>query len=547
MKRSKILAIAAMVLAAGTIFLSDSSAVKADVPKDTLIQEGVYIGGIDVSGMTAEQATTAVDAYVAGLQEQWITLAGPKDVLKYQWKDLGLTAKTSVAVQEAVSIGNTGNMIKRFMDLQDLEKENHVIDMGLSIDKQLTGNKIYNKRSKIDIKAMDNGLKKENGKFVYVPGQEGNEVDIIVAVNNLNEWVGTEWELAVVEDTKFTLDSVVSQPRGSEEELAVVKDILGSFATNYSLVSTPSRAKNVENGTRKINGAILYPGDEFSFYEFVVPFTKENGYELDGSYENGEVVQTYGGGICQVVTTLYNAALRAELEITQRFNHSMIVNYVPPGGDAAIAGTYKNLKFKNNYDFPIYIEGICVNGDVKFNIYGQETRPANRVVTFESEVLSKNDPDTEFTLSADEPIGSFIQTRSEHIGYVARFWKIVTVDGVRESKTQINKSTYKTSCRKVTIGTKGATAEQMAALHAVLATKDDAQIQAVVEGFLLPPEPETPVTPDTGATTPDAGTTPESGSDGSAGTTDSEATGTGEEGSETGNSETGNTGDNSNE
>ena len=146
MKRSKILAIAAMVLAAGTIFLSDSSAVKADVPKDTLIQEGVYIGGIDVSGMTAEQATTAVDAYVAGLQEQWITLAGPKDVLKYQWKDLGLTAKTSVAVQEAVSIGNTGNMIKRFMDLQDLEKENHVIDMGLSIDKQLTGNKIYNKR-----------------------------------------------------------------------------------------------------------------------------------------------------------------------------------------------------------------------------------------------------------------------------------------------------------------------------------------------------------------------------------------------------------------
>ena len=200
MKKSKILALAAIILAAGTIFLSDASAVKADIPKDTLIQEGVYIGGVDVGGMTAEQATAAVDAYVAKLQEEWITLAGPKDGLKYQWKDLGLTAKTSEAVQEAVSIGNTGNMIKRFLDLQDLEKENRVVDMGLSIDKQLTANKIYGKRSKIDVKAIDNGVKRQNGKFVYVPGQEGNEVQIVPSVNKLNEWVGSEWEIAVVEN-----------------------------------------------------------------------------------------------------------------------------------------------------------------------------------------------------------------------------------------------------------------------------------------------------------------------------------------------------------
>ena len=528
MKKSKILALAAMVVAAGTIFLSDATAVKAEIPKDTLIHEGVYIGGVDVGGMTAEEATAAVDAYVASLQEQWITLAGPKDVLKYQWKDLTLTAKTGVAVQEAVSIGNTGNMIKRFKALQDLEKEDYVIDMGLSIDKQATANKIYNKRSKIDVKAMDNGIKKQNGKFVYVPGQEGNEVDIVASVNKLNEWVGSEWELAVVEDSTFTLDSVVSQPRGSEEEWASVTDIIGKHSTNYASVSTPARAKNVENGTRKINGAIIYPGDEFSFYEYVVPFNAENGYELEGSYENGEVVQTYGGGICQVVTTLYNALLKAELEITERFAHSMIIAYAPPGGDAAIAGTYKNLKFRNNYDFPIYIEGVCANGNITFNIYGKETRPSNRVVTFESEILSTNDPLTEFTLSANEPVGSFIETRSEHIGYVARFWKIVTVDGVRESKTQVNKSTYRTSCRKVTIGTGGATAEQIAAINAAIATGDDAYVQSVVEGFLLPPEPETPATPDSGATTPETGTTPGEGTEENTGNTEegsSETTG----------------------
>ncbi len=557
MKKIKLLAMAALVFAAGTFFLTNEDLVKADVVKDTVIEEGVYIGGIDVSGMTAEEATLAVDTYVTGLQEQWITLVGPKNTLKYQLKDLGLSAKTSVAVQEAVAIGNSGNLIKRFKALQDLEKENYVVDMGLSIDKQLTANKIYGKRSKIDIEAIDNGLKRENGKFVYVAGQEGNEVDIVTAVTELNEYIGTEWELAAVENAEFTLTSIISQPRGTEEELAVVKDLLGSHSTDYAYYSTPPRAQNVENGTSKVNGAVLYPGDEFSFYEYVVPFTKENGYELAGSYSDGNTVQTYGGGICQVVTTLYNAVLKAELEITQRFNHSMIVGYAPPGGDAAIAGTYKDLRFKNNYDFPVYIEGYCQGGHVYFNIYGVETRASNRKVTFESEVLSENDPATEFTLSSSYPVGSFVETRNKHIGYVARFWKVVTIDGVQVEKTQLNKSTYKASCRKVTIGTAGATEEQLAAIKAALATKDDAYIESVVVGLVKPSTPETPTTPDTGATTPDAGTTTpgtneggntETGSgDTTPGTNEGGNTETGDnENSGSGSGESGNEGNNSN-
>ncbi|MBP3677940.1 MAG: VanW family protein [Agathobacter sp.] len=509
MKKIKVLAMAAVVIAAAAFFLTNENLVKADVAKDTVIEEGVYIGGIDVSGMTAEEATAAVDTYVAGLQEQWITLVGPKNTLRYQLKDLGLSSKTSVAVQEAVAVGNSGNLIKRFKALQDLEKENYVVDMGLSIDKQLTANKIYNKRSKIDIKAIDNGLKLENGKFVYVPGQEGNEVDIVTAVNELNAHIGSEWEIAAIEKAEFKLTSVVSQPRGTQEQLAVVKDLLGSFTTNYKS-SGWGRAKNVENGAAKINGAILYPGDELSVYEMVNPFTKENGYELAGSYLNGETVESFGGGICQVSTTLYNAVLEAELEITQRYNHSMIVNYVDPAADAAIAGTYKDLRFKNTYDFPIFIEGICKNRNITFNVYGVERRDANRKVTYESEVVTVNDPPTEFTLSASHPVGSFIQTRSKHIGYVAKLWKVVTVNGVEQERTQVNKSTYKASCRKVTIGTAGATPEQLAAINAALATKDDNHIKAVVTG-LTKPATTTPTTPNTPSTpeTPNTPTTPE--------------------------------------
>ena len=501
MKKNRLFLMVAAVLAAGVLFLTGENLVKADVAKDAVIKDGVYIGSIDVSGMTADEATKAVESYVAGLQDYWVTLVGPKDSLRYQMKDLGLAAQTEAAVSEAVSVGNAGSLIKRYKALQDLEKEDYVVDMGLSIDKQLTGNNIHDKRSKIDIKSINNGLKKEGNKFVYVEGQAGNEVDIVVAVNELNEYISTEWIKNPVSEAEFTLASVESQPRGTEEELAVVKDLIGGFSTYYKNVNQ-GRNNNVENGATKINGSILYPGEQFSVYETVSPFTRENGYALAGAYSNGEVIESLGGGICQVSTTLYQAALAAELEITQRSSHSMTVGYVDFGGDAAIAGTYKDLKFVNNYDFPIYIEGTYNGEMITFNIYGVETRDKNRKVKYETEEISKSDPGTEYTFSDEYEVGRMVETKYKYVGYVVKYWKIVTVNGVQTEKTLVNKSTYRPSIGKVTIGTKGATAEQMAKIQEVLLTQDDEKIKEVITG-LATPTPDTPAVnpnPESGAT-----------------------------------------------
>ena len=103
--------------------------------------------------------------------------------------------------------------------------------------------------------------------------------------------------------------------------------------------------------------------------------------------ENGRTVDSIGGGACQLCTTLYNVVLRAELEVTQRQNHSMTVGYVKPSEDAAIAGTYKDLKFKNNYDTPIYLEGSVAGNTLTFTAYGKDTRPEGRTVEFVSETL----------------------------------------------------------------------------------------------------------------------------------------------------------------
>ena len=160
-----------------------------------------------------------------------------------------------------------------------------------------------------------------------------------------------------------------------------IKDVLGTYTTDYG--SSPyGRKVNVVNGASKINGSVVYPGETFSVYKTVSPFTAENGYALAGSYENGQTVQTYGGGICQVSTTLYNAVIRAELKIKERHPHSMTVHYVPRSADAAIAGTYKDMKFENQYDFPIYIEGRANGSAITFTVYGEKTNPERTVEFF---------------------------------------------------------------------------------------------------------------------------------------------------------------------
>ena len=136
--------------------------------------------------------------------------------------------------------------------------------------------------------------------------------------------------------SKAKLDVVKQKAKYTSKDMAQIKDVLGTYTTEYG-GSPYGRKVNVANGASKINGSMVYPGETLSVYNTVSPFTKENGYALAGSYENGQTVQTYGGGICQVSTTLYNAVIRAELKIVERFPHSMTVHYVPRSADAAIA------------------------------------------------------------------------------------------------------------------------------------------------------------------------------------------------------------------
>ncbi|MBO5153600.1 MAG: VanW family protein [Eubacterium sp.] len=463
--------VAAVVCAAGVYV---GTTVHAQENGEHLIADNIYIGDIAVGGMTEVQANEAVESYVESLGDTQFTLTVDDKSVTATAADFGVSWSNPVIVKDAAGVGRTGNLIERYKSKKDLEHENLVFDITYTADKEKVKSFLETNTQDMNQEAINYGLIRENGGFTITDGQNGVAVDVDKSADEIVAYIEETWSQT---DASLELAATVVEPEGTKEQLERVTDVLGTFTTDFG-TSSAGRAQNVRNGASKINGTVLYPGEQFSVYGAVNPFTAENGYELAGSYENGTTVQTYGGGICQVSTTLYNAVIRAELAIDERFCHSMIVSYVKPSMDAAIAGTYKDLKFTNNYDFPIYIEGYTSGMQITFTVYGEETRPAGREVIFESETTSTTEPEVKFETAADQPIGYVQKTQSSHTGYTARLWKIVKENGVEVSREVYNNSTYNPSPKIIAVGIKSDNADAVAAVKAAIATKDEEAVRA---------------------------------------------------------------------
>lgn len=439
------------------------------------ILKGVSIDKLDVSGMTREEALAALESYEKNLGGQSIKLGIGDNVIEAKLSDLGVTFDNEDLVEEAIGVGRAGNIVKRYKDQKDLQHSGKTFPLSWQTDEDTVRTYVENNCTKYDKKAQNASLTRENGAFNFVAGTEGLELNVDSAVRTISDYLENSWTSDNTE--VLNLETQVTEPEGSAEELANIKDLLGSFTTSFS-TSGSNRCKNVSSGASHINGTVLYPGEEFSAYETVSPFTEANGYAMAGSYLNGEVVDSMGGGICQVSTTLYNAVLRAELNVTERSPHSMTVHYVDLSEDAAIAGTYKDFKFVNSTEYPIYIEGYTTSDKkITFNIYGKETRDKNRTISFESQMVSETPATTILQEDAGQGIGYKAVSSKGSSGYVAELYKIVKVNGVETDRIKVNKSTYKGTNRVVTYGTAGdPTLSEN--LRAAIAAQDEALADA---------------------------------------------------------------------
>lgn len=353
------------------------------------IYPGMTIQGMSVGGMTREEAKAKVQEYVDKVSQETVTLQVKKKESTFALSDIGLKCTNMDVVEKAYDFGKTGNVFKRVIEVRKLEKEGMDFPLTFSVDKAETRKIVKKKAKKFLAKKKDATITRKDGKFVITKQVDGVDIDFEANADKLAEvFSKKDWNHKSV---VFPMDYTLDKAKHTKKELSTIKDVLGTFTTSYA-GSASGRCANVENGASLINGTLLYPGDSFSVYSKVAPFTADNGYHLAGSYSNGQTVQTYGGGICQVSTTLYNAVLRAELNVTERSNHSMTVHYVPLSADAAISGTDKDLKFTNNLDHPVYIQGVAGGSSITFTIYGKEYRASNRKVEYVSETVSTRGP-----------------------------------------------------------------------------------------------------------------------------------------------------------
>ncbi|MGN0401244.1 MAG: VanW family protein [Acetatifactor sp.] len=459
--------------------------ITAEAKDEDTVKPGIYAGEISLSGMTAVQAEKAITEYVGNLKNTDITflVAGNHEVT-IKAGDLGLTWTNPELVAEALEIGTRGNVIERYKVLKNLEYENKVYPITLALDLQKIREFLKNECEKYNVEPVDYSLVRYDGEFHIIEGTVGYVLDIEASVQQINDCLSAGWD---GKPCTVTLEVAVIEPGGSAEELSQVKDLLGSFTTSYAS-SGKSRSANVENGCELIDGFVLYPGEEFSAYDAVAPFTEENGYYMAGSYLDGKVVDSLGGGICQVSTTLYNAVLKSELEVTERHNHSMIVSYVDPSADAAISeSSGKDFRFVNNLDTPVYIEGYTVNKKITFNIYGKELRDTGRTVHYESEVLEVVKPSADVIYEDPaRPVG-YLVPQSAHTGYKARLWKVVEEDGRETSRTIINNSSYKMVPGSAVVGTATADPAAYAQLKSAIDSGSLEKVRGVIAALTAAP------------------------------------------------------------
>lgn len=432
------------------------------------ILSGIYAENIPLGGMSVEEATQVVNVSVNEMSQRKITLYTVNDEeVEITPSEVGFSWANPEMIAEAASKGHGGNIVERYKAKKDLDYTNLILPIDYKADKEKIRAILEERCTPYDQEAQEGLISLEDGQFVINAGQTGSSLDIDASTEALYDFLCNNW---TGEDTSFRLTVNVDDPEGSYEQLSLVKDVLGSFHTNFKS-SGANRSANVRNGARLINGNVIFPGEEYSFYDHIKPFNSENGYEMAAAYSGGKVVDSIGGGICQVSSTLYNAVLYAELEVTMRKNHAMIVGYVDPARDATISeASGIDFKFINNTDAPIYIEAYTTDDkNLYINLYGHETRPEGRTVEYESEVLSKTVPEGENVFTDSSlPVGT-VQTQSMHVGYKANLWKKVTENG-EETKELVNTSSYTPTPKYAIVGMATDDPNILSAMQAAVAT-----------------------------------------------------------------------------
>lgn len=515
------------------------------------IIEGVSINNIDMSGMSQEDAKSKIEALVNEKLAKEMTVTYKDYSSTINATILELNYDINSAVEEAYSIGRSGNLITNNYTILKtmLFKDN--VDINISLNEDIAKTTIADMEANIPDALVQSDYYIEEKQLIITKGKRGTVIEDETFIENIkNSYydlasTSTDIDFPVVEvdpdsididkiheevykepkdayyneepfeiypevegidfdveeakkilqedKEEYEIDLIISKPKVTINDLSEIafKDVLATFSTRYDASNAP-RTTNLKLAAGKINGTVLGAGEEFSYNKIVGERTIAAGYKEAKIYASGEVVDGLGGGICQISSTLYNAAVLANLDITQRRNHQFVTSYLPAGRDATVVYGSQDFKFKNSRKYPVKIEMTVANGMAKATLYGIKENP-DYEVSIQTSTVSTIPFATTYQDDNTLPAGTEKVKQKGANGLVTQTYKIVKQNGTVVSKTLLSKDVYN-AMQKIIL-------------------KGPAAPEVVPEP--TPAVPSTPVTPSTPITpTPETPVTPETPSDG---------------------------------
>ena len=375
------------------IIIAFSTVGIAPVYKDKKIHKNITIENISVGKLTKEEAVNILEKTYP-LDNFNITYNNESWTIKPE--DIELSFHIEERVDEALNYTRSKsiwNNIKRKGKLNINKPYNIKIKATyneVKLSKQLE--KIY---EKINIEAVDATFYVEpSGEIKRSESKEGRDVDISKLKDDIYNMINKK----KIKD--INLPVLTLYPKTSTKQVKSINSILGQFSTSFN--DSTSRGSNIHVAGESTSDVLLMPGETFSYNKKTGARNWVNGYQSAPIIVGGKVVNGEGGGVCQVSTTIYNAALLSGLTIDEVHNHSLPSRYAPRGRDATVSYGYTDLKFTNPYTHPVYIKNIVGNGAITSKIYGCNLDRERIVIRMEEEYLKDKITVKTYRLYLDE-------------------------------------------------------------------------------------------------------------------------------------------------
>ena len=516
-RRKKIFVISIIVIILLFVIAIALTAFSIVASVNNKIISGVTINGVDVSGLTVNEAEEKLNKQIeeTKIDELNIEYEDYKNTIIRD--DLNINYSVKNAVDKAYKIGRDNNIILNNFKIIGTFFSKEDIRIETSYNTEMMDSIVEDVSTKLPGLVVEYTYCIEDDELIITPGKAGialneeefrnrilnrfagnilNKDESIMKIPVVNkepddidiekiyEEIHTEPQDAYIKKDPFEIvvdkdgvdfdismeeaKKIVSE-KGKEEYIVPLKitkakktvkdlgskafpDRLSRYSTRYD-ASNRDRSTNLELSAKKINGTVLLPGEEFSYNKVVGKRTIENGYKNAAVFSNGRVEDGLGGGICQISTTLYNAVLLANLEITERRNHSFVTSYEDPGRDATVVYGVQDFKFKNSRKYPVKIEASVKNGVATMTVMGikEDVEYDVKIRAYKTATIPYK---TEKRKNANLAEGKEKVIQSGTNGCKAVCYRDLYLDGKKVKTELLSRDTYSTMKRIVEVGTK---------------------------------------------------------------------------------------------